>query len=56
MKGHTPSIANALGTGPLGLRQRHAHRGAKNSIDCWEDLKEIFIGNFQGTYVHPGNP
>jgi hypothetical protein len=28
----------------------------RNSIDCWEDLKEIFIGNFQGTYVRPGNP
>jgi hypothetical protein len=23
----------------------------RNSIDCWKDLKEIFIGNFQGTYV-----
>jgi hypothetical protein len=22
----------------------------RNSIDCWEDLKEIFITNFQGTY------
>jgi hypothetical protein len=28
----------------------------KNSIDCWEDLKEIFTSNFQGTYVRPGNP
>jgi hypothetical protein len=28
----------------------------RNSIDCWEDLKEIFIGNFQGTYVRPSNP
>jgi hypothetical protein len=27
-----------------------------NSIDCWEDLKEIFNGNFQGTYVQPSNP
>jgi hypothetical protein len=27
----------------------------RNSIDCWEDLK-IFIENFQGTYVRPGNP
>jgi hypothetical protein len=23
----------------------------RNTIDCWEDLKEIFTGNFQGTYV-----
>jgi hypothetical protein len=23
----------------------------RNSIDCFEDLKEIFTGNFQGTYV-----
>jgi hypothetical protein len=21
----------------------------RNWIDCWEDLKEIFTGNFQGT-------
>jgi hypothetical protein len=28
----------------------------RNTIDCWEDLKEIFTGNFQGTYVRPGNP
>jgi hypothetical protein len=28
----------------------------RNMIDSWEDLKEIFIGNFQGTYVWPGNP
>jgi hypothetical protein len=28
----------------------------KNLIDCWEDLKEIFTDNFQGTYVWPSNP
>jgi hypothetical protein len=28
----------------------------RNVINSWEDLKEIFIGNFQGTYVLPGNP
>jgi hypothetical protein len=28
----------------------------KNSIDCSEDLKEIFTSNFQGTYVRPDNP
>jgi hypothetical protein len=28
----------------------------RNSIDCWEDLKEIFTSNFQGTYVRLGNP
>jgi hypothetical protein len=28
----------------------------RNLIDCWEDLKEFFTGNFQGTYVWPGNP
>jgi hypothetical protein len=28
----------------------------RNSIDCWEDLKEIFTGNFWGTYVRLGNP
>jgi hypothetical protein len=27
-----------------------------NEIRCWADLKEIFVGNFQGTYVCPGNP
>jgi hypothetical protein len=56
MKGCTPSIVNAFGAGPSGLRLRHTHHGAINSIDCREDLKSIFIGNFQGTYVHPGNP
>jgi hypothetical protein len=25
-------------------------------IDNWEDLKEIFTGNFKGTYVRPDNP
>jgi hypothetical protein len=28
----------------------------RNSIDFWEDLKEIFTGNFQGTYMRPSNP
>jgi hypothetical protein len=28
----------------------------KNTIDILEDLKEIFTGNFQGTYVQLGNP
>jgi hypothetical protein len=28
----------------------------RNIIDSWKDLNEIFTGNFQGTYVHPGNP
>jgi hypothetical protein len=28
----------------------------RNVIDSWEDLKEIFTGNFQGTYVWPSNP
>jgi hypothetical protein len=28
----------------------------RKSIDCWEDLKEIFTSNFQGIYVRPGNP
>jgi hypothetical protein len=23
---------------------------------CWDDLWEVFTGNFQGTYVCPGNP
>jgi hypothetical protein len=27
----------------------------RNSIDCWDDLKEIFTSNFQGTYVWPDN-
>ena len=26
-----------------------------DSIHDWADLKRIFIGNFQGTYVRPGN-
>jgi len=24
-------------------------------IHDWADLVRIFVGNFQGTYVHPGN-
>jgi hypothetical protein len=28
----------------------------KNSIDSWEDLKEIFTGNIQGMCVPLGNP
>jgi hypothetical protein len=28
----------------------------RNSIDCWEELKEIFTSNFQGTYLQVGNP
>jgi hypothetical protein len=28
----------------------------RNTINNWDDLWEVFIGNFQGTYVHPGNP
>jgi hypothetical protein len=27
-----------------------------DKIACWADLKEIFVGNFQGTYERPGNP
>ena len=26
-----------------------------DKIACWEDLQEIFVGNFQGTYERPGN-
>jgi len=26
-----------------------------DSIHDWADLKRIFVRNFQGTYVHPGN-
>jgi hypothetical protein len=29
---------------------------SRKVIDIWEDLKEIFTSNFQGTYVRPGNP
>jgi hypothetical protein len=25
-------------------------------IHSWSDLREIFVGNFQGTYEHPENP
>jgi hypothetical protein len=28
----------------------------RNLIDCWEDHKDIFTGNFQGTYAWPDNP
>jgi hypothetical protein len=28
----------------------------RNIFNDWEDLKEIFMGNFQGTYVWLGNP
>ena len=27
-----------------------------NHIYDWVVLKEIIVGNFQGTYVRPGNP
>ena len=26
-----------------------------DSIGSWADLRKVFIGNFQGTYVRPGN-
>ena len=26
-----------------------------DSIGCSADLRKVFIGNFQGTYVRPGN-
>jgi hypothetical protein len=26
-----------------------------NNIHSWTDFKRIFVGNFQGTYVRPGN-
>ena len=25
-------------------------------IQNWSDLKEVIVGNFQGTYKHPSNP
>jgi hypothetical protein len=28
----------------------------RNSVDCWEDIKEIFTGNFHGMYMRPDNP
>jgi hypothetical protein len=28
----------------------------RDVIDSWEDLKEIFTGNFQGMYIRPDNP
>jgi hypothetical protein len=28
----------------------------KGKIKNWSDLKEAFMGNFQGTYVQPKNP
>jgi hypothetical protein len=28
----------------------------RDVINSWEDLKENFTGNFQGTYVRPVNP
>ena len=27
-----------------------------NAIQSWADLREIFVGNFQGTSKCPGNP
>ena len=27
-----------------------------NRIQSWANLKEIFVGNFQGMYKHPRNP
>jgi hypothetical protein len=28
---------------------------SRNTINRWDDLWEVFTGNFQGTYVRPGN-
>jgi hypothetical protein len=28
----------------------------RNAINSWDDLREVFTSNFQGTYVRPGNP
>jgi hypothetical protein len=28
----------------------------RNFIDSWEDLREIFTGNFLGIYMHLDNP
>jgi hypothetical protein len=27
----------------------------RNAINRWDDLWEVFTGNFQGTYVRPNN-
>jgi hypothetical protein len=29
---------------------------SRNVINSWEDLREIFTGNFHGMYACPGNP
>jgi hypothetical protein len=29
---------------------------AADQVHSWSDLREIFEGNFLGTYKHPGNP
>jgi hypothetical protein len=26
----------------------------RDKIDDWTDLRRVFVGNFQGTYMHPG--
>jgi hypothetical protein len=28
----------------------------RNIINSWDDFREIFTSNFQGTYMRPGNP
>jgi hypothetical protein len=28
----------------------------RNISDSWDNLREIFTSNFQGTYVRPGDP
>jgi hypothetical protein len=28
----------------------------RNTINCWDDLWRVFMGNFQGTYMRAGNP
>jgi hypothetical protein len=25
----------------------------RDKINCWTDLQRVFVGNFQGTYMHP---
>jgi hypothetical protein len=44
---------------PMYLADSAWARLEKFRLDCirnWANLEEIFVGNFQGTYVCPSNP
>jgi hypothetical protein len=50
-RGDHPQSAAA----PRGLSQTWLEHLPPSQIHNWDDLVRTFVGNFQGTYVHPRN-